>query len=76
MNDEDEAYARCCPDEERLHAVVTRKGDRTLDVHRHKGLLRGFVIDGDRQHLLHWLRNGRLSRARESPLDLKRMAGG
>ncbi|WP_298165073.1 hypothetical protein [Novosphingobium sp.] len=75
MFDEDEGPARCCPDEERIDAVATREGKRAFDVHRHKGLLRGFVVDGDRRRLVHWLRNGRLTRATESPLDLKRVAG-
>lgn len=74
MFDEDEGPARCCPDEERIDAVVTRDGQRAFDVHRHKGLLRGFVVEGDRRRLVHWLRNGRLTRAVETPHDLKRIA--
>lgn len=76
MFDEDEAPVRCCPDEERIDHVATRDGQRAFDVHRHKGLLRGFVVEGDRRRLVHWLRNGRLTRAKELPLDLKRIGGG
>lgn len=74
MMDEEDGPALCCPDEERIHAVVTREGQRTYDVHRHKGLLRGYVLGGERKRLLHWLRNGRLTRAVETPHDLKRIA--
>lgn len=74
IDDDDDAPARCCPDEERIHAVVTREGQRTFDVHRHKGLLRGYVMGADRKRLVHWLRNGRLTRATETSLDLKRIA--
>lgn len=76
MIDDDETPSRCCPNEERIEPVVTREGERAFDVHRHKGLLRGFVVEGDRKRLVHWLRNGRLTRARETPLDLKRVASG
>lgn len=72
--DEEDGPALCCPEEERIHAVVTRQGERTFDVHRHKGLLRGYVMGGERKRLVHWLRNGRLTRAAETPLDLKRIA--
>lgn len=75
MIDEEDAPARCCPDEQRIDAVVTRDGQRAFDVHRHKGLLRGFVVEDGRRRLVHWLRNGRLTRAKESPIDLKRIAG-
>ncbi|WP_072378788.1 hypothetical protein [Novosphingobium sp. NDB2Meth1] len=74
MMDEDDGPALCCPDEERIHAVVTREGERTFDVHRHKGLLRGYVIQRERKRLVHWLRNGRLTCATETPHDQKRIA--
>ena len=76
--DSDQTPTLCCPHQDRIEDVETRDGSAVGDVHRHKGLLRGFVLEsgsyGVRRRLMHWLRNGRLSRAKESPLDLKRIA--
>ena len=62
----------CCPAEPRLERARTRAGAEAVDVHRHKGLLRGHLA-GERPRLLFWLANGRLSGGAETPFDLRRV---
>ncbi|QCI93370.1 hypothetical protein [Novosphingobium sp. EMRT-2] len=75
--DLDQTPTMCCPDQDRIKDVETRDGSAVADVHRHKGLLRGFILEsgsyGTRRRLMHWLRNGRLTRAVEHPQDLRRV---
>jgi len=74
IDQDDAPSARCCPDAERIHGLRTVDGEAAFDVHEHKGLLRGFIALPDRHRLMHWLRNGRLTRARETGCDLRRTA--
>lgn len=72
-----EAPSICCPGEDRRHDLVTVTGLPVLDVHRHKGLLRGFIVEpgrtGEVKRKVFWLRNGRLSRVVETEFDLRRV---
>lgn len=70
---EDDRPVMCCPGAERIDDLETRKGLPVFDVHRHKGLLRGFVHEGEKRRLLHWYRNGRLGRGAEHTHDLRRV---
>lgn len=72
MNDAE--FTICCPDEDRIEHLATRSGAPVFDVHRHKGLLRGFVHEGGKRFQRFWYRNGRLTRLAEQPSDLVRVA--
>lgn len=66
---------KCCPFEDRSRAK-TVNGKPVMDLHDHKGLLRGMVA-GDASHgakprVMFWLSSGRLSECGESPFDLRR----
>lgn len=68
-----EAPARCCPEAERIDGRFTSGDCPVIDVHRHKGMLRGLVLDGAaKPRALCWYPGGRLSKGKESPFDLKR----
>lgn len=69
----DEPTPPCCPDEDRRTDLVTACGFAAVDVHRHKGLLRGFVVEPDGKRKMFWLRNGRLSAAVKADYDLRRV---
>lgn len=63
----------CCPGEDRRTDLVTVCGFAVVDVHRHKGLLRGFVVEPGLKRKMHWLRNGRLSDVAKADYDLRRV---
>jgi len=63
----------CCPMEERRYDLRTRSGAPVEDVHRHKGLLRGYVVENDRKRLLFWYPNGRITPNTEGQRDLRRV---
>ncbi|MCW1985576.1 UNVERIFIED_ORG: hypothetical protein M2348_001308 [Sphingomonas sp. R1F5B] len=67
----------CCPDEERLHGRKTMDGLSIVDLHRHKGLYRGVVLEGGgaagiSQRVMFWQRGGKLSRNASHPYDIRR----
>lgn len=68
----DEPTPPCCPGEDRRTDLATACGFAVVGVHRHKGLLRGVVHEGERKRVLFWLRSGRLSAAAEADYDLRR----
>lgn len=59
----------CCPDEDRIDGIETRDGRPVSDLHRHCGLLRGFVAG--EQRAMHWYRHGRLTPLSETDVDLE-----
>lgn len=73
----DEAAPICCPGEDRRHDLVTVTGLPVADLHRHKGMLRGFIIEagraGTEKRKVFWLRSGRLSAAVDTEFDLRRV---
>lgn len=71
--DGNEQRVGCCPSEERIEDIETRQGDRVVDLHKHKGLLKGLVMFEAGKKTLFFYRNGRLSRGSENPLDLRRV---
>lgn len=75
--DEPETFTEiCCPLADRIEPLRTKGGQPCFDVHRHKGLLRGFVADQGKNRLMHWLwPHGRLSDASESEHDLRKVLG-
>lgn len=67
------AATLCCPTEERRTDLATKCGLAVADVHRHRGLLRGVVIEGERNRVMFWLRSGRLSEVVAMDYDLRRV---
>jgi hypothetical protein len=66
----------CCPLADRIEPLRTKSGLPCFDVHKHKRLLRGFVAEGGRNRVMHWLwPHGRLSQAVESDYDLRKALG-
>lgn len=65
----------CCFGVPRIEDLRTKSGLPCFDVHKHKGLLRGFVAEEGRNRVMHWLwPHGRLSAAQESDYDLRRVS--
>lgn len=62
----------CCPDAERIPGLKTVYGTAVIDVHKHRGLLRGFICEENKNRLMHWYPNGRLSLRVEGDHDLRR----
>jgi len=77
-DDIDQTRSRfCCPDEERLEGRKIVAGMPVVDLHRHKGLYRGVVLEsggaaGISQRVVFWQRGGKLSRNVDSAYDIKR----
>ena len=69
----DEPTTICCPGEDRRTDLATACGFAVIDVHRHKGLLRGFVVEQDVKRKMHWYRNGRVSLVAKADYDLRRV---
>lgn len=64
----------CCPDVPRLSGTFMSDGCHVIDVHRHKGLLRGLVMDGaPKPRALLWEASGQLSPLRKSHFDLEKI---
>lgn len=78
FDQDDSGESLCCPDEERLDGRKTISGHQIVDLHRHKGLYRGLVLEssasGLRQRVLFWQRGGKLSRNADHPYDVRRVA--
>jgi len=73
-DDGNEASPRCCPDQARLDGQFMSGECHVVDVHRHKGMVRGLVLDGGpRPRPLCWYPGGRLSKKQASPFDLRRL---
>ncbi|WP_333837949.1 hypothetical protein [Novosphingobium sp.] len=75
--DIDQRQDGCCPDEERLEGRKTVNGLTVVDLHRHRGLYRGVVLEtggatGIRQRVVFWQRGGKLSRNADHAYDLRR----
>lgn len=68
----------CCPFEDRLTGQKTVGGHPITDLHEHKGLLRGVVLEGNasgiRQRVMFWRTDGRLSGKAESQFDIRKGA--
>lgn len=66
----------CCPEEDRKDGRKTVGGHPIVDLHRHKGLWKGTVLEGNasgiRPRMMFWGRNGRLSQEVESPYDIRK----
>lgn len=73
MDDIDQTASRaCCPGEPRLEGYFTSGDCPVVDVHPHKGMLRGLVVaGGTKPRPLVWHRSGRLSPKSASPFDLE-----
>lgn len=77
-DDIDQTRSRfCCPDEERLEGRKIVAGLPVVDLHRHKGLYRGVVVEGGgaagiSQRVMFWQRGGKLSRNADSAYDIRR----
>ena len=69
----DEAPAPCCPGEDRRTDLATACGFAVVDVHRHKGLLRGFVAEPGVKRKMFWHCNGRVSLVATADYDLRRV---
>lgn len=69
---QDERGDICCPERDRIEPLRTVAGDEVADAHMHKGLVKGTVLETQSNRTLFWYRNGRLTPARETPLDLRR----
>lgn len=69
---DDSGESLCCPLEERLEGRKTVGGKSIVDLHRHHGLYRGLVIDGDKPRLMFWVKGGKLSRGADHPYDIAR----
>ncbi len=67
----------CCPYEDRQRAK-TVSGQPITDLHEHKGLLRGVILEGNasgiRSRVMFWLTSGRLSGKAESQFDIRKQA--
>lgn len=64
----------CCPLADRIVDVRTADGHQVEDLHRHKGLLRGVVLEGDRRRTLCWyFPRGNLTRAKPTGQDLRKI---
>lgn len=74
---EDECIsAVCCPTVPRMDGIRTVAGQDVFDAHVHKGMVRGsFHLAPGVKKTLCWLRNGRLTPARETEWDLRRTRG-
>lgn len=75
VEEPEDAPTICCPREDRIEPLRTVAGLPAFDVHKHKGMLRGFVADQGRNRLLHWYPGGRLTRVAETEYDLRRVLG-
>jgi hypothetical protein len=74
MMDDDTPSPACCPDVDREQGRFMSGDCHVVDLHRHKGMLRGLVLDGGaRPRPLTWLRNGQLSPQTKGPFDLERI---
>lgn len=58
----------CCIDEDRIGPATTRDGREVADLHRHEGMLRGFVQGLSKATF--WYPNGRLTPLATTPTDL------
>ena len=74
-DEEDTGPDICCPLADRIEPLRTKAGLPVFDVHKHKGLLRGFVAENGRNRLMHWYPGGRLTRSAETEHDLRRVLG-
>lgn len=64
----------CCPDADREDGRWMSGECHVVDLHSHKGMLRGLVMDGGpKPRPLCWHRDGRLSAKAKSPFDLERV---
>ena len=64
----------CCLLEERFDGRNTVGGKAIVDLHRHKGLYRGLVIEGHKPRVMFWVKGGKLSRGADHPYDIVRSA--
>lgn len=62
----------CCPEADRIEGRETISGYPIIDLHRHKGMLRGLVVEGEKNRVLHWIPGGRLSASVGHPHDIRR----
>lgn len=66
---------KCCPYEDRSRAK-TVNGHPITDLHEHKGLYRGVVLEGHhgsiRQRVMFWVEGGKLSKGADHPFDMGR----
>lgn len=66
----------CCPFEDRFEGRKTMRGHTITDLHRHKGLFRGVVMEssasGIRQRVMFWQRGGKLLKGADHPYDVRR----
>jgi hypothetical protein len=71
---DDSTRPTCCPGEPRIAGTFMSDDCHVVDVHRHKGMLRGLVLDGGpKPRALTWHRDGRLSPKVKSPFDLEKV---
>lgn len=71
---DDTGESLCCPMEERFNGRKTVGGKSIVDLHRHKGLYRGLVIEGSKPRLMFWVKGGKLSPGADHPYDIVRKA--
>lgn len=69
----DEPTTICCPSEDRRTDLATACGLAVVDVHRHKGLLRVFVVEPGVKRKMFWHSNGRVSLVAKADYDLRRV---
>lgn len=66
----------CCPFEDRHMGHKTVNGHPITDLHEHKGLYRGVVLEGHhgsiRQRVMFWVEGGKLSKGADHPFDMGR----
>lgn len=64
----------CCPFEDRHMGYKTVNGHPITDLHEHKGLYRGVVLEGHhgsiRQRVMFWVEGGKLSKGADHPFDI------
>lgn len=71
---DDATAPTCCAPEDRLSGRFMSGECHVVDVHHHKGMIRGLVLDGAaRPRALFWHKNFRLSPKVASPFDLERI---
>jgi hypothetical protein len=69
---DDSGESLCCPMEERFNGRKTVGGKSIVDLHKHKGLYRGLVMDGSKPRVMFWVKGGKLSRGADHPYDIVR----
>lgn len=75
MIEEDELTSDiCCPLADRILDVRTADGYAVNDLHRHLGLFRGIVLEGERRRTMFWYApKGNLTRAKATGQDLRKI---